>query len=121
ETCTTFSNTRAAARALLNTTPRNDAVGISSISRAMNTVTATTASNHPFSVGDTVVVSGVGVTFDGTFVVTAVPAANQVRWAQTGSSASAGAGGTVRHVASDYRYRIQLKPIGFGIAPGDPD
>ena len=120
ETCSSFTNTLAAAAAGLNTTPRNDAVNISSANRTSNLVTITTSTAHPFSVGDTAVVSGVttNMTFNGTFVVTAVPSTTQVQWTQTGSNSSIGSGGTVRHAAFDNKYRIELKPIGFGVGVG---
>ncbi len=123
ETCTTFSNTTAAASALLSTTPRNDGVNISSLVRTTNVVTATTATSHPFAVGDTAVVAGVttNTSFNGTFVVTEVLSTTQLRWSQVGSNSSIGSGGTVRHVAFGNTYRIETKPIGFGKSPGDSE
>jgi hypothetical protein len=122
ETCTQFSNTTASAAALLNTTPRNDAVSISSLARsAAGVVTVTTSSAHPFAVGDTVQVFGVTLdnTFNGTFVVTAVPMATQAQWNQAGSVSNIGSGGSIRHVGFNNKYRVETKVIGFGLTPGN--
>lgn len=48
-----------------------------------NIATLTTASDHQFIVGDTVTVSGVGVPFDGSYTVTAIPSSTQFSYAAT--------------------------------------
>ncbi len=52
-----------------------------------NIATLTTASDHQFIVGDTVTVTGVGVPFDGSYAVTAVPSSNQFSYAATRTNA----------------------------------
>jgi hypothetical protein len=53
---------------------------------ATNVATLTTALAHGYSVGNTVIVSGVGTEFDGTFVLTAIDATNKtLSYARTSS------------------------------------
>jgi len=52
-----------------------------------NIATLTTAGDHQFLVGETVTVSGVDVNFNGSFVITAVPASNQLSYAATRTNA----------------------------------
>ncbi|HEY5925817.1 MAG TPA: MopE-related protein [Kofleriaceae bacterium] len=127
ETCTSFTNTVDATTQLLTTTPRSDQVNITTALRSNNIVTLTTAANHSFAIGDAIIVTGVvNATFNNggsnptTFIVATVPAANQITYALTGSNTTS-SGGNVRHASSTYRYRVETKPIGFGIAPGDPE
>jgi MYXO-CTERM domain-containing protein len=123
ETCTTFSNTVTATQELLATTPRSDSMLLASIQRTNNVVTVTTRNvdlPHPFKTGDEILISGV-TGFNGTFRVTSTPALRTLTYAQSGANAGPiGDTGNVRHTASQYRYQIQTKPIGFGIPPGDP-
>jgi hypothetical protein len=64
---------------------------------ATNVATLTTAATHGLSVGDSIIVLGVGADFDGTFVVTAINATNKtLSYAKTASNvASSSATGTV--------------------------
>lgn len=48
-----------------------------------NVATLTTSAAHGFAVGDTVVVSGVDATFNGTHVITAIPGTTSFRFAKT--------------------------------------
>ncbi|HEX5064135.1 MAG TPA: MopE-related protein [Kofleriaceae bacterium] len=127
ETCSGDPPTAAAA--LLTTTPRSDQINIQSIMRSNNVVTVTFAAAHPFVVGDVVVVTGVsnptfnsGGTQPPTFTITAVTtmAPFTITYAQTGANTTSSMG-NVRHAASTFQYRIETKPIGFGITPGDPN
>lgn len=69
---------------------------ISSISRASNVVTVTTTESHDFSVGTSVVISGVTTaSFNGTFTVTAVPTADTFTYAQSGTNATSSGGTAV--------------------------
>jgi uncharacterized protein (TIGR03382 family) len=131
ETCASFSNatnsTLDATRQLLTTTPHNDQVNISSVVRSNNSVTLTTQTAHPFVAGDAIIVSGVANTsFNNgganptTFIVLTVPSTTSITYAQNGSNTTSSQG-NVRHASSTYRYRIETKPIGFGIPPGDPE
>jgi uncharacterized repeat protein (TIGR01451 family) len=104
-TITAFNNGSASAGSLVvtDTLPANVAfvppsppAAISAIARATNVVTATTTGAHGFVAGDRVTVTGVAnATFDGSFTVTQVVSATQLRYAQVGANASS-AGGTVR-------------------------
>jgi uncharacterized repeat protein (TIGR01451 family) len=104
-TITAFNNGSAAAAGLVITdtlpagvsfVPPSVPATISAIARATNVVTATTTGAHGFQVGDRVTVAGVtNATFNGTFTVTQVVSATQLRYAQTGADASS-TGGTLR-------------------------
>lgn len=62
-----------------------------------NVVTLTTSTAHGFAVGNSVVVSGVQTTLNGTFTVTTVPTSTTFTYAKTlGNIASAVASGTVK-------------------------
>jgi uncharacterized protein (TIGR03382 family) len=126
ETCANFnSSTLPAAASLLNTSPRQDNVNVSTFSRSTNVTTATTSGAHALAVGNTVVISGFGdATYNGTYVVTSVANATTFTFANTGSNspgAISGSPAVVRHAASDFNYHIETKPIGFGKTPGDAE
>lgn len=57
-------------------------------SRATNVATLTTKTNHNYSVGQSVIVSGVETTFNGTFTITAVPTLRSFSYANPGSTVS---------------------------------
>jgi hypothetical protein len=57
--------------------------GVSTKSLTSNVATLTTASPHGFAVGQTVVVTGVDSTFNGTYVITATPTDTTFRYAKT--------------------------------------
>lgn len=81
---------------------------------ATNVATLTTSVAHGFSVGNTVTVSGVDATFDGTYLISAVPTATTFTYAKTAANVtSASATGTaVSATGTD--------SIGWGSpAPGD--
>ena len=60
-----------------------------------NTVTITTTTGHGFSVGQTVVISGVGVSgYNGTFVIASVPTATMFTYTDSTSNLTASGGGT---------------------------
>jgi hypothetical protein len=62
----------------------------------LSRATLTTSSPHGFSVGQTVIASGLGVPYDGTFVITVVPSTTTFSYAVTTASlASAATTGTV--------------------------
>jgi hypothetical protein len=73
---------------------------ISNKSLTSNVAALTTATDHDFEVGQTVVVTGVDNVFDGTHVITAVPGATTFRFAKTNadiaSTPVAPAGAVVR-------------------------
>jgi hypothetical protein len=65
-----------------------------------NVATLTVSSAHTFVVGETITVSGVDATFNGSYEVTATPTALTVRYAKTASNvASAGSSGTITNTA----------------------
>lgn len=74
--------------------------GVSNKSLTSNVATLTTASVHGFAVGQTVVVSGVDGTFDGTHVISSVPTTTTFRYtkaaADVASTPVAPAGSAVR-------------------------
>ncbi|HUS30996.1 MAG TPA: MopE-related protein [Kofleriaceae bacterium] len=125
ETCANFTNsTVPAAASLLSTAPRVDGVNVNTFARSANVATVTTTGAHPFAVGNVIVVSGsTDASFNGTFTITSVTSATTFTFASTGSNtgATSGTPATVRHAASDFAYRIETKPIGFGKAPGDAE
>jgi fibronectin type 3 domain-containing protein len=75
---------------------RNNLVVTNKIVQA-SLATLTTAETHGFSIGDSVIVTGVGAEFDGTFTVSAVNAVNKTfsYTVSTATYASRGASGTV--------------------------
>lgn len=73
--------------ALVRNTSATDAV------RASNVVTATVPAGHPFQVGDWLDADFTDNTYDGSFQVTELPSATQIRWRQAvADDASAGTG-----------------------------
>ncbi len=65
-----------------------------------NVATLTVSSAHTFVVGETITVSGVDATFNGSYEVTATPTALTVRYAKTASNvASTGSSGTITNAA----------------------
>jgi hypothetical protein len=65
-----------------------------------NVATLTVSSAHTFVVGETITVSGVDATFNGSYEVTATPTALTVRYAKTASNvASTGSSGTITNTA----------------------
>lgn len=92
----------------------NDPIAISSIARASNVVTVTTAAAHKLKLTQSVVIAGVtDATFNGTFTVTGVPDSTHLVFAQTAADGSS-SGGTASHAAMLYNYRVETKVIGFG-------
>jgi hypothetical protein len=68
-------------------------VGISSISRAANVVTVTTAANNPLAAGQVVTIFGVSdSSYNGVFGVVAVNSPTQFTYNQTGSDSSSSGG-----------------------------
>jgi hypothetical protein len=65
-----------------------------------NVVTLTVSSAHTFVVGETITVSGVDATFNGSYVVTATPSAVTVRYAKTATNVpSTSSSGTITNTA----------------------
>ena len=65
-----------------------------------NVATLTVSSAHTFVVGETITVSGVDATFNGSYEVTATPTALTVRYAKTASNVSStGSSGTITNTA----------------------
>jgi hypothetical protein len=63
---------------------------------ATNVVTLTTSVAHEFEVGDTITVSGVGVPFNGSYIITAIPSPTSLKYAKVNANiASVASGGTV--------------------------
>ncbi|HTL38743.1 MAG TPA: MopE-related protein [Kofleriaceae bacterium] len=126
ETCANFNNsTVPAATSLQLTKPHNDFVNVSTFSRTSNVTTATTATAHPFAVGNQIIVESFGTAnYNGTFTVTSVPNSTTITYANTGANSPGAIGGspaTIRHAASNYTYHIDTKPIGFGKPAGDAE
>ncbi len=132
ETCTTTGNTVLATQDLKNTTPRSDAIVVTSINRTGGVVTVNTTSPlpHPFNVGDQIFVGGTGVgaylTPPGGFPVATAPSGTQLTYLQAGVDLATVTNGAsslsflnIRHTASFNNYTILTKPIGFGVAPGN--
>jgi hypothetical protein len=68
------------------------------------TATLTTASNHGLAVGDTVVVTGVDATFNGTYVTTTGTTAKTIQYALAGTVSEVTATGTAQ-MQADTRYK----------------
>jgi uncharacterized protein (TIGR03382 family) len=122
ETCTNFDNTEAAAASFLTTSPRSDAMPVQQAQRAtvnsQGIVTVTFNSAHYFAVGDAITVEGMtNGSFNGNYTVATVPMPTQLTYLLNGSTTTT-SGGTVRHTASSYKYRVEMKPIGFGVPLG---
>jgi len=65
-----------------------------------NVATLTVSSAHTFVVGETITVSGVDATFNGSYEVTSTPTALTVRYAKTGTNVpSASSSGTITNTA----------------------
>lgn len=64
------------------------AASVNNKSLTSNIATLTTTSAHGFAVGQTVVVANVDSTFNGTYVITAVPSTTQFRYAKTATDVS---------------------------------
>jgi hypothetical protein len=74
----------------------NQARTVSNKALTANVATLTTTATHGFAVGQSVVVSGVGVPFDGTFVIASTPSGTTFTYACTAANVtSAASGGTV--------------------------
>ena len=71
--------------------PSSATINISNRSRSSNVATITTSSNHGLSVGDGVLVAGVGGGYDGSVTVTSTPSGSQFRYANAGADQSNGA------------------------------
>ncbi len=67
---------------LVTLTPRT----VTSRQRISNVSTLTLSTNHNYIVGQQITVAGVSASFNGTFVITALPAANQVSYSQTATN-----------------------------------
>lgn len=85
-----------------------------------NVATLTTAAPHGFAVGDTVVVTGVDATFNGTYTVTAVPTTTTFSYALTAATvASTAATGTAtRNITVGYAAPlagVDSNPNGAGL------
>jgi hypothetical protein len=59
---------------------------VTSRNRISNVSTLTLSANHDYIIGQQIVVAGVSASFNGTFIVTAIPAANKVSYAQTATN-----------------------------------
>lgn len=59
---------------------------VTSRNRTLNVSTLTLSTNHDYIIGQQVVITGVSASFNGTFIVTAIPAANKVSYAQTSTT-----------------------------------
>jgi len=67
---------------LVTLTPRT----VTSRQRVSNVSTLTLSTNHNYIIGQQITVAGVSASFNGTFVITALPAANQVSYSQTATN-----------------------------------
>ena len=59
---------------------------VTSRNRTSNVSTLTLSTNHDYIIGQQIVITGVSASFNGTFIVTAIPAANKVSYAQTATT-----------------------------------
>ena len=76
--------------------PFSAALTVSNKALTSNVATITTSATHGLFVGDTVKITGVDTTFNGTYVITTVPSTTTFTYARTASNvASAASGGSV--------------------------
>ena len=101
------------------------ALAVTNKALTSNVVTLTTAA-HGYSVGDTVVVSGVGTPFDGTFTITVVGSTTTFSYAKTAANVSsvattggfAAAKGVVNFSAGDV-LNLDVTQVGSSTAGSD--
>ena len=67
------------------------AASVNNKALASNVATLTTSAAHGYAIGDSVEVSGVDATFNGTYVVTAVPSPTTFRYAKTANDVASAA------------------------------
>lgn len=80
-----------------------------------NVATLTTSGAHGYNVGDSVTVSGVDATFNGTYTVTAAPSAQSFSYAKTAANVtSAFAAGSVTRSGS---FAVNLPAASWGLLP----
>lgn len=76
--------------------PFSAALTVSNKALTSNVATITTSATHGLFVGDTVKITGVDTTFNGTYVITTVPSTTTFTYARTATNVtSAASGGTV--------------------------
>jgi hypothetical protein len=89
-----------------------DQLTISTATRSGTTATITTASDHDFSVGESVTISGSVSPFNGTYSVVSVPNSTTFTITVSNSGSTSSSGGTVRS-AGAYYHAIKLTQTGL--------
>jgi len=97
-------------------------VNVTNKALASNVVTLTTANNHGLAVGDTVIVTGVDATFNGTYTTTTGTAGKTINYAKTATDVTsvASTGGTAQ-MQADSRYKWIYASGEVRVYLGKPD
>jgi len=82
---------------------------IASASLVSNIVTVTTQTNHGLQVGDVVLISGAGLSYNGLAAISAVTASNQFQYVRSGSAASVAIGRV------DFQSYLPTAPVSIAI------
>src|SRR5262249_55419048 len=107
--CIDFSNSGGTLNRSINVGTHAVSVGISAASEAGNTVSITTAQAHNLTVGQTVVISGVGVAgYNGTFTIDSVPSATTFTYTNSTAGLAGSSGGAASIEVCD----LLFSPLG---------
>jgi len=102
--------------------PFSAALTVSNKALTSNVATITTSAAHGLFVGDTVKITGVDSTFNGTWVITTVPSSTTFTYARTASNVtSASASGSVYPAASAASQNVRLTLQWGGTTAVDDD
>lgn len=97
-------------------------VNVTNKALASNVVTLTTANNHGLAVGDTVIVTGVDATFNGTYTTTTGTAGKTINYAKTATDvASVATTGGTAQMQADTRYKWIYASGEVRVYLGKPD
>lgn len=82
---------------------------VSAAARTDGVVTATVPAGHPFTIGDRIIVNLSDDTFDGSFIVSALPTSTTISWGQAGSDDASGGTGTIQ---KPFPYVMRVRLVG---------
>jgi hypothetical protein len=102
--------------------PFSAALTVSNKALTSNVATITTSAAHGLFVGDTVKITGVDTTFNGTWTITTVPSTTTFTYARTASNVTSGASsGSVYPAATAASQNVRLTVQWGGITAVDDD
>lgn len=82
---------------------------VSAAARTDGVVTATVPAGHPFTIGDRIIVNLTDDTFDGAFIISALPTSTTISWGQAGSDDASGGTGTIQ---KPFPYVMRVRLVG---------